>query len=263
MIVFVLEGKAEEKIADTVSKLYFNDRRGDIRYCFEDNIYTLYGYIKKKYADFSDMKDAVDFISVLKERHPDSDLNEIESTSDIEAIYLFFDYDFQQVLELHRRNPDRTLTELLNEDNRNIQEMLDFFDEETEMGKLYINFPMVESLYYTKELPDERYRFYSITLDGCKTFKKDVSDFTHYKGHHGIILQNNANPDMVRRNWELLKEQNVRKANYVCNGSYSIPLVKQDISQDRIFKAQTGGYNKTHEIGILNSFPLFLYEYFK
>lgn len=35
--------------------------------------------------------------------------------------------------------------------------MLDFFSDETENGKLYINYPMIESLKYTKEIPDANY----------------------------------------------------------------------------------------------------------
>lgn len=36
--------------------------------------------------------------------------------------------------------------------------MLDYFSDETENGKLYINYPMIESLKYTKEIPDANYR---------------------------------------------------------------------------------------------------------
>lgn len=35
---------------------------------------------------------------------------------------------------------------------------MDYFSDETENGKLYINYPMIESLKYTKEIPDANYR---------------------------------------------------------------------------------------------------------
>lgn len=217
----------------------------------------------KKYSDFSNIKEAIDLISILKERHPGSSLYDIGNASDIEEIYLFFDYDFQQVLSRHRHAPEIPIADLLAEDDKHIEEMLDFFDEETEMGKLYINYPMVESLYYTKEMPDNDYKNYDVSLEGCESFKKDCSDFTFYKGYHGIILQNNANPEVVKGNWEKLKIQNINKANLLCNGTYAQPMNKSDIDQNNIFQSQKNKYNNEGLIGILNSFPLFLYEYFK
>ena len=66
-------------------------------------------------------------------------------TSDISETYLFFDYDFQ--------NTQLTLEEI----NLRVQSMLELFTDETDDGKLYINYPMIESIRYTKELPDEDY----------------------------------------------------------------------------------------------------------
>lgn len=60
-------------------------------------------------------------------------------------IFLFFDYDFQNRLGTQKVNGI-------------LDEMLDFFSDETENGKLYINYPMIESLKYTKEIPDANYR---------------------------------------------------------------------------------------------------------
>ena len=70
--------------------------------------------------------------------------------SDISEIFLFFDYDFQ--------NSQLSLDEI----NRRVEEMLTLFDDETDNGKLYINYPMIESIRYTKELPDDAYASYTI-----------------------------------------------------------------------------------------------------
>ena len=59
-------------------------------------------------------------------------------------VFLFFDYDFQNRIGAQKVN-------------NILDEMLDFFDDETENGKLYINYPMIESLKYTKEIPDADY----------------------------------------------------------------------------------------------------------
>ena len=46
-------------------------------------------------------------------------------------VFLFFDYDFQNRIGTQKVN-------------NILDEMLDFFDDETENGKLYINYPMIE-----------------------------------------------------------------------------------------------------------------------
>ena len=70
--------------------------------------------------------------------------------------------------------------------------------------------------------------------------------------------------DEVRHNWELLKDQNVRKANFICNGQNAMPSRKEDIAQNKLFVAQKEKYvDKDDSVAILNSFPIFLFEYLR
>lgn len=57
--------------------------------------------------------------------------------------------------------------------------MLTLFADETENGKLYINYPMIESIRYTKELPDTDYANYIVSREECKDFKRLARDFRH------------------------------------------------------------------------------------
>ena len=85
---------------------------------------------------------------------------------------------------------------------------MDFFNEVTDMGKLYINYPMIESLKYTKQLPDADFQTYRTTLEECRgQFKKVAEEFSDYKAYKGILWDNApAEIDEIRRNWELLKQ---------------------------------------------------------
>ena len=38
-----------------------------------------------------------------------------------------------------------------------------YFTESSEMGKLYLNYPMVEAFYHMKSIPDENYTSYLAT----------------------------------------------------------------------------------------------------
>lgn len=265
MILFVFEGeKAEPKIYNTIKSLYFENGNEDVIYIFNSNIYGLYDIIRRNYSDFDAIYDAVDVISILRSIHPDSALKDIDESSQIDQIFLFFDYDFQHVFHALEQHPEEKIEELLDKDNQKIAKMLDFFDNETEMGKLYINYPMVESLMYTKRMPDNNYSTYQVSLKECHgKFKHMAESFTDYHGFHGLLLDNRVDKNVVKRNWELLKSQNVKKANYLCSGEDEIPVTKNLIFQKQIFNAQIMKHDSDSTIGVLNSFPLFIYEYFK
>ena len=264
MILFVVEGaKVEPNIYKTIKELYFREEE-DIIYVFGSNIYALYCRLKNYDADFESIENASDIVAVLRELYPDQ-LSSIEHSSDIDQIFLFFDYDFQHafhVLELH---PDYRLEKVLEENNERLAQLLSFFNEETETGKLFINYPMVEALKYTKLLPDNNYCYYTTTLDECHgSFKAKAEQFSDYKAYQGILLDGTMDAQIVKSNWELLKQQNIMKAAYICGHSYAVPQDKDSISQAKIFRHQLQWHdNDKREIAILSSFPLFLYEYFK
>ena len=265
MILFVFEGKnAEQKIYETIKSLYFAHGNEEVIYIFKSNIYGLYDRICREYSDFENIVGSTDIISLLRDIHPDSDLAKLETTSEIDQTFLFFDYDFQHVFHILERQPDRDIHELIKEDNQKIRAMLQFFNEETEMGKLYINYPMVESLKYTKKMPDKDFHTYQVTLEACHgQFKKMAEDFTDYHSYYGLLINDKLDMGMLRQNWEHLKNQNITKANFLCYGKVSLSISKEAIGQGYIFDAQTEKYDKDGLIGILNSFPLFIYDYFK
>jgi hypothetical protein len=175
MILFVFEGaEREPRIFRTLERLFFG--QGERIVCsFENNIYEVYRQLKELGGDG-------DVVSILRENNAQLPLG--VKSSDFSEIYLFFDYDFQ--------NTNLTLVEM----NEQLQEMLEMFDDETDNGKLYVSYPMVESLCYTKELPDEHFVEYAISRSDCmeRSFKDLAREFSYYgsldfielpdSGHH-------------------------------------------------------------------------------
>ena len=126
---------------------------------------------------------------------------------------------------------------------------------------------MVESLKYTKELPDDHYYEYVATRQECvdHRFKENAELFAYAmaKGYRFIDLSKVEKDDVIS-NWANLKSQNVMKANFLLTGHNEMPKDKDVIKQSAIFDAQKTNYvDKTKSVAILNSFPLFLYEYLK
>jgi len=130
VILFIFEGaKKEKEIFSALQKHFLND---DTYLCvtFNTDIYQLYQKIQ--HDDF------IDIVEVLREKNT-AELEGIQRIK-IAEIYLFFDYDG------HAMYPDKTPRA----NDRNLQEMLAFFDNETENGKLYISYPMVEAIIHLK-----------------------------------------------------------------------------------------------------------------
>lgn len=253
MILFIFEGDDREPfLYKTIERLYFAKGNDNIIYSFGNNIYELY-------KELNEYDDAGDIFSLLKDRliAPEySKFHRLRRT-DISEIFLFFDYDFH--------HSHLTLEEI----NRRIEEMLMMFDDETENGKLYINYPMVESIRYTKALPDADFIKYAVSRDECKNFKRLAHEFSYYDSFDHILFKDSEKPTKerylsIKENWEYLKIMNVNKANWLVSGRDSAPENKEDINQVAIFKSQKIKFVDPYErVSVLNAFPIFIFDYLK
>ena len=255
MILFVFEGKRREPdIFRTLEYLFFP--KGQTIVCsFGNSIYELYRKLKA-------LDEGGDIVSILREEFinsPESPFSVETKSSDFSEVFLFFDYDFQ--------NKNLTIEQM----NRQISEMLELFNDETDNGQLYINYPMLEAIRYTKELPDDHFSDYTVSRTDChnKGFKDIAQQFSAYGSLDFIVIDFRNPPSekkvsIVKHNWSLLERQNVVKANGICNGELSIPADKETISQQRIFESQLSQFIvPKDEVSILCAFPLFNFNYFK
>lgn len=121
--LFVFEGvRAESKYVDMLEQNFLG-KRISVKCVYDAEIYQLYKVLKEEDPDF-------DLVELLKERNKENAELLRDYTRDSFAyIYLFFDYDAHSTLA----NDDK------------IVEMLDFFNNETENGLLYISYPMLEA----------------------------------------------------------------------------------------------------------------------
>lgn len=262
MILFIFEGKDDKTYFESIKRLFFPEKSETFVCTYNSNIYSL--YTKLKNHDALNGKLEVDTVSVFKEiltEKGDNTLKDIRE-DEVSEIYLFFDYDFQE--------KSRTLEE----NNKRLSEMLDYFTDETDNGKLYINYPMVESLRYTKELPDNNYWSYTVSRQKCQeeSFKHQVHEFSFYKSNLEYLVLTikpaddetkiHQKADTAKTNWQHLVTMNTSKANYICNDKNELP--EEVNSQKEIYDNQLAKYVDTEEckVAILNAFPIFLFDYF-
>lgn len=267
MILFIFEGKKQEpRIFQTMQYLFFSslpEKQIHVAYC--SHIVSLFNKMQK--LDVFDHSS--DVVQVLKseirarDKKTEDDMQFLQSSADAYSqIFLFFDYDPQ------KKNVE--------EQSVTVKAMLDYFCDETDKGKLYLNYPMIESIrYFKSKLPD--YDFYqytsAIALQG--KFKEEVAKISFYKDLRFIafdfnpkknqikIPDNKSRIEQVRDNWEDVNELTIKKANYICSENNEYPEEKSLINQQKIFENQLEKYIKKQKVAILNAFPLFLYEFFR
>lgn len=242
-IVVIYEGnKTEKQIFKNIENNFFKDS-SEIRlisFPAGENIYMLYMQVYRD--DFQ-----TDLIELLRE-YNDSAAKELEGIErkNISQIFLFFDYDG------HSCN----LGENINKSTDDVLKcMLEVFNNETELGKLYINYPMVESIRDNKK-SDFCFRRCYISISEIGSYKNTVSDIKDYQDFRKIDFQD----------WKLLFKRSLCKVNCIVFDVYCIPKFneyRKNITQLYIFEKQLEKYiNPSKKISILNSFPLFLLDYF-
>lgn len=122
---------------------------------YNTNIYVLYNEMFA-YSDPS----SIDILQLLKEREPNPHKREILNARYSDTL-LVFDLDPQDP----QFSPSK------------IMEMMNYFVESSDMGKLYLNYPMVEAFYHMKSIPDKDYDNYVVSLSELseRTYKQRVN----------------------------------------------------------------------------------------
>ncbi len=154
-ILMIVEGKkTDERLMKHLLTVYGISLSHQI-VSYKTNIYALYNQMFK-----GGSPEAFDILQLLKSREPDEEKKKI------------FDIHYSDIILIFDLDPQDP-----NFSNKKITEMLEFFVESSDMGKLYLNYPMVESFYHMKKIPDEDFNSYIVTLKELeeKKYKERVS----------------------------------------------------------------------------------------
>lgn len=227
-ILMIFEGKrTEPNILDNIKKYFLNEKKEVVvKAIFGTTIYSLY----QKFINFDEFDYDLDTFTLAQTMN--SELEYI-SKDQIAEIYMFFDYDKQAS----------------NSSDEKLLKMLDIFNNETEKGKLYISYPMIEAIKHLKKETS----FKDIVAKCEKAYKSEVAcicdeEFKNFNNY-------------TKENWEYIVNQHSKKANYVVNDNFIFPTSL--ISQNEIFEKQKEKYiNISENVAVLGSFPIFLVDYY-
>lgn len=240
-ILFVFEGKSmEPSIMRNLENIFFSQLDGKIIVSiFDCEIFQLYQELKDD--------EYLDIVSVLKEKKDLNDqLKNYDSSEDFSSIYLFFDHDAHSHSELEYDKYSKMIEELLNH-----------FDNETENGKLFISYPMVEALkdtlIDTSDCDRDCYAYIPFNInykekvnENCK--KSDFKKWT-YEDWKAVIIEN------------LVRYLILAGCAYENISQITYRDLLSRIEQIEILKCQNRFLKQKNKIAILSGFPFFLIDY--
>ena len=227
-ILFVLEGVNTERfITDNIKKNFFNEGNTVIQCAYGTTIYNLYNTISND--------PDLDLFVLLKELPCNKENLKSYRRNDFAEVYLFFDYD-GHTSSAH---------------DEKLKTILELFNEETELGKIFISYPMVEAL-----------KHYSDAID-FKMLRVEAKKQIDYKKK----VNQECNPAYInmpmyeKSIWILLIGLHLNKMNHIVKDKYSMP--DKTIPQLEIFLNQLEKYiNVDSTVAVLSSFPVFLFDYY-
>lgn len=231
-ILFIVEGRsAEPKILDSLWKHFFEEKHADkFHVSFDSNIYELWKMMQED--------GNLELLEVLVERSAENAQTVKQIKHRISQIFLFFDYDGH--------------AEIASDDE--LTEMLQFFNDDTDetRGKLFISYPMAESLrHFNPELFDF-VKLTNLISEGAK-YKKLVGE----RAKHQDLRKFN---DEV---WDELTVANLCKGSFLISGDHVLPANVESVDQPVLFQNQMEKHIYPHEeIAVLSGFPFFLFHYF-
>ena len=266
-ILFIVEGaKLEPEIINRMAEVY--GLRCEISSVCT-NIHAIYRQLKKDdgYSDiililreiFYSRLASLEKNSQVKNRQREirrtqEDLAKLDRS--FSSVYLVFDSELH-----HRSNKDLDVAAVISQNIAELKEMLEFFNNETDQGKLYVNYPMMESYRDCDDFFDNNYRDRLVSLDVLfgrlpeKGYKALVASRSHSNIHRDQISKQQFNQ---------LTCMNVFKLNWMKNRIWGKPQYDDFLvlsHQDAILHLE---YNYCHELGavaVLNTLLFFIIDY--
>ncbi len=238
---FIVEGEDRDlRFVDKMAEVFFKGKYETVTLILpaSENIYMLYQELQSNLFE-------IDLIELLRDKEPEiaEKLEGIERQQ-IDEVFLFFDYD------IHQHN----LPEDQDDPLVKLDTMLRFFDNETENGKLYINYPMVEALYDYQDGMCEAFTGCYYSADQLNRYKEVCGRNNPYASSHFGRHDN----------WRMVLSIFGLKIRCLFDlDDLTYECFKDTVTPHRIYMKQRKILNDQNAVFVLSAFPEFLLDYYK
>ena len=230
-ILYICEGLQDEPLfLSRMMEMAYPPIRYKV-YPYKTTIHTLASKLARDYDDFDSGESDIQLI--LRDMETDPSLESLLSES-FSDIIMGFDS------EPHHDNPDF----------ETVSRMLRYYTESSDMGKLYINYPMMQSYKHFSCLPDDGYSERCASPHGYKELVGMESRFTD--------LQKFTYDTFI-----MIAVQNLKKAWKILHGVYRLPDIDEylNIPWCDLYEKEREFYWSTDTSHVLNTLVFALVDY--
>lgn len=185
----------------------------------------------------------------------DTDENRAILSQNFAYTYLIFDFDPHHT---EKNEKDFPIDTIVNNNYDRVKEMAEYFVDETDptVGKMYINYPMMESYKDCDSFEDDDYLTRVVSLD----------DIVKYKSIVGKRKMANKRIDSyTKKDFSLLTRQNVRKLISICLKSTELAdydLYVKESNQSNILHHEGDSIKRFRHVEVLNTATFFALDYY-
>ena len=200
---------------------------------YRTNIYVLYN----DYFNNNDTPGDLDLLQILKSREQDPEQKKI------------FDDRYTDILLIFDLDPHDTMfTE------EKIRRLQAHFCESSDMGKLYLSYPMIEAFYHMSDIPDDDYQNRTVSIDELqqKKYKERVHKETRGNDYNKYIT---GRSDL---NYVVL--ENIRKAYRLLEQDVEVVNKWREIDLSGVLDKQLG-FLQEHYLHVLCTCVIYIYDY--
>ena len=233
-VLLIVEGEADEvRFFRRIFKSCYRTLDYSF-YSYRTNLHVLAQELYNNYPDFE--SDNIDIRLVLASI--ESDLNKKKLLKDqYSDVFLIFDFEPQ--------DPNAHFD--------TVKRMLNYFSDSTEQGKLFINYPMMQSYKHFSNLPDRDFDQKAVTIEETKKYKSMVATESKYTDLNQYDY----------RTFYSIAYHHLRKAEYIQTGIACCPSLQSfcTIDYQTIFEKQVQLVECKNEVWVLNTCILGIIEF--
>ncbi len=237
IILYLVEGKKERTVNEQIRYLNqinnFEVLPSGPTIVYGTTIYGLFKEVEEYLADNIDF-DLFPILTTLEARKENTNIEHINK-NDISEIYLIFDYD------PHASNFSK----------EKIRKMCEIFNDEYTIGKLFINYPMIEVFRHCYKLTKSNISFTEAVYPLSK------QHLLTYKNHVSSIYPEIQNMDCSNTLKKVIKDS-ILKSNLLINSEHKYPDNKSSIQQQYLLEKQLSYEESFH---LLSGIPLLIHHY--
>ena len=188
--------------------------------------------------DDKSIDDDIDVLLALRANEKDLKMREILSYKYTD-IYIIFDFD------PHTVSPEF----------EKIKQLASYFTDSSDMGRLFINYPMMQSYRHLKSLPDTDYENRAVTIEQIRRYK----DLVSHEGFSELIQSHTYNHVQLYE----IAYHNYCKREKILGRKYTMPDVSTyDIAEDvKLLDLQLLELREAGQCKVLNTSSLIYLDY--